>query len=93
MKNVYFDACDIAIPGMWEDKASLIGKRIRQIGTNRVLCGSEWRIDATLLTLSHQLGAPVSLPVTASQRRANCTHRIGRHERYDLIGSHASRTE
>ena len=37
MKNVYFDACGIAIPGMWEDKADLIVKRIRQIGINRVL--------------------------------------------------------
>jgi predicted TIM-barrel fold metal-dependent hydrolase len=34
MKNVYFDACGIAIPGMWEDKASLIGG-------NRVLYGSD----------------------------------------------------
>ena len=41
MKNVYFDACGIAIPGMWEDKAGLIVKRIRQIGTNRVLYGSD----------------------------------------------------
>ena len=41
MKNVYFDACGIAIPGMWEDKASLIVKRIRQIGINRVLYGSD----------------------------------------------------
>ncbi len=41
MKNVYFDACGIAIPGMWEDKAGLIAKRIRQIGINRVLYGSD----------------------------------------------------
>ncbi len=41
MKNVYFDACGIAIPGMWEDKARLIVKRIRQIGINRVLYGSD----------------------------------------------------
>jgi predicted TIM-barrel fold metal-dependent hydrolase len=41
MKNVYFDACGIAIPGMWEDKAGLIVKRIRQIGINRVLYGSD----------------------------------------------------
>jgi len=37
MKNVYFDACGIALPGMWEDKAGLIVKRIRQIGIHRVL--------------------------------------------------------
>jgi predicted TIM-barrel fold metal-dependent hydrolase len=41
MKNVYFDACGIAIPGMWEDKADLIVKRIRQIGIHRVLYGSD----------------------------------------------------
>ena len=41
MKNVYFDACGIAIPGMWEDKASLIAERIRQIGIERVLYGSD----------------------------------------------------
>ena len=41
MKNVYFDACGIAISGMWEDRAGLIVKRIRQIGTNRVLYGSD----------------------------------------------------
>jgi predicted TIM-barrel fold metal-dependent hydrolase len=41
MKNVYFDACGIAIPGMWEDKANLIVKRIRQIGIQRVLYGSD----------------------------------------------------
>lgn len=41
MKNVYFDACGIAIPGMWEDKADLIVKRIRQIGIERVLYGSD----------------------------------------------------
>jgi predicted TIM-barrel fold metal-dependent hydrolase len=41
MENVYFDACGIAIPGMWEDKAILIVKRIRQIGIHRVLYGSD----------------------------------------------------
>jgi predicted TIM-barrel fold metal-dependent hydrolase len=45
MKNVYFDVCGIAIPSMWEDKADLIVQRIRQIGTKRVLYGS----DAALL--------------------------------------------
>jgi hypothetical protein len=37
INNVYFNACGIAIPGMWEDKADLIVKRIRQIRVNRVL--------------------------------------------------------
>jgi predicted TIM-barrel fold metal-dependent hydrolase len=41
MKNVYFDVCGIAISGMWEDKADLLVTRIRQIGTNRLVYGSD----------------------------------------------------
>ena len=41
MKNVYFDVCGIAIPGMWESKADLVVSRIRQIGTNRLVYGSD----------------------------------------------------
>ena len=41
MKNVYFDVCGIAISGMWENKADLLVKRIRQIGTHRLLYGSD----------------------------------------------------
>lgn len=41
MKHVYFDACGIAIPGMWEAKGNLIVKRIRQIGIDRILYGSD----------------------------------------------------
>jgi len=41
MNNVYFDVCGIAIPSMWEDKADLLVTRIRQIGTNRLLYGSD----------------------------------------------------
>jgi predicted TIM-barrel fold metal-dependent hydrolase len=41
MKNVYFDACGIALPGQWEDKAILVAKRIRQIGVQRVVYGSD----------------------------------------------------
>jgi predicted TIM-barrel fold metal-dependent hydrolase len=41
MKQVYFDVCGIAIPGTWEDKASLVARRIRQIGTDRLLYGSD----------------------------------------------------
>jgi predicted TIM-barrel fold metal-dependent hydrolase len=41
MKNVYFDVCGIAIPGMWENKADLVVQRIRQIGTHRLLYGSD----------------------------------------------------
>jgi predicted TIM-barrel fold metal-dependent hydrolase len=41
VKHVWFDACGIAIPGMWETKSELIVKRIRQIGVNRILYGSD----------------------------------------------------
>jgi len=41
MKNVYFDVSGIAIPGMWEKNADLVVKRIRQIGTSRLLYGSD----------------------------------------------------
>jgi predicted TIM-barrel fold metal-dependent hydrolase len=41
MKNVYFDVCGIAMPGQWEDKAELVVRRIRQIGTERLLYGSD----------------------------------------------------
>jgi predicted TIM-barrel fold metal-dependent hydrolase len=41
MKNVYFDVCGLAIPGRWENKAGLLVKRIRQIGTRRLLYGSD----------------------------------------------------
>jgi len=41
MNNVYFDVSGIAMTGFWEDKAELIVKRIRQIGINRVLYGSD----------------------------------------------------
>jgi predicted TIM-barrel fold metal-dependent hydrolase len=41
MKNVYFDVCGIAIPGMWEKNAALVVKRIRQIGISRLLYGSD----------------------------------------------------
>jgi predicted TIM-barrel fold metal-dependent hydrolase len=41
MKNVYFDVCGIAIASMWEDKADLLVTRIRQIGINRLVYGSD----------------------------------------------------
>jgi predicted TIM-barrel fold metal-dependent hydrolase len=52
MKNVYFDVCGIAIPSMWEDKAGLIVKRIRQIGTKRVLYGSDAATPAAMASIA-----------------------------------------
>ena len=48
MKNVYFDMSGIAIPGMWEDKADLLVKRLRQIGCKRLLYGSDAAISNNL---------------------------------------------
>lgn len=48
MKNVYLDVSGIAIPGSWEDKADLIVRRIRQIGVNRILYGSDAAIPGNL---------------------------------------------
>jgi predicted TIM-barrel fold metal-dependent hydrolase len=48
MKHVYFDACGIAIPGMWEDRAALIVERIRQIGIHRILYGSDAAVPGNL---------------------------------------------
>jgi predicted TIM-barrel fold metal-dependent hydrolase len=68
MKNVYFDACGIAIPGMWEDKADLIVKRMRQIGIRRILYGSDAAVPGNLpkevLERWHQL------PLTKDEFRA-----------------------
>ena len=41
MKNVYFDVSGIAIAGAWEKNAELVARRIRQIGTSRLLYGSD----------------------------------------------------
>jgi predicted TIM-barrel fold metal-dependent hydrolase len=41
MKNVYFDVCSVALPGTPEEKSELIVKRIRQIGVERLLYGSD----------------------------------------------------
>jgi predicted TIM-barrel fold metal-dependent hydrolase len=48
MKNVYFDVCGIAITGRWEDRANVIVERIRQIGTKRVLYGSDAAVPGNL---------------------------------------------
>ncbi len=68
IKNVYFDVCGIAIPGMWEDKADLVVTRIRQIGTNRLIYGSD---AATADNLPKDaLQRWHSLPLTQQEFRA-----------------------
>ncbi len=41
MTNVYFDISGVAGLGQWKAKKTLIAKRIRQIGVNRILWGSD----------------------------------------------------
>ncbi len=68
MKNVYFDVCGIAIAGMWEDKADLIARRIRQIGTQRILYGSDAAVPGNLP--SETLQAWHKLPLTPEEFRS-----------------------
>jgi predicted TIM-barrel fold metal-dependent hydrolase len=65
MKNVYFDVCGIAILGIWEDKVDLLVSRIRQIGTNRLLYGSETADNMPAETLKRWH----SLPLTQDEFR------------------------
>jgi predicted TIM-barrel fold metal-dependent hydrolase len=41
VRRLYFDASGIPIAGMWEQSASLLTRRIRQIGMNRILFGCD----------------------------------------------------
>lgn len=44
MARVYFDVSSVAGLGDWESKAGVIAERIRQLGLNRVLYGSDGAI-------------------------------------------------
>lgn len=48
MKNVYFDVSGVAGIGAWRDKADLIARRIRELGTQRVLYGSDGALPGNL---------------------------------------------
>lgn len=45
MKNVWFDACVVVRPGMLADRLRQIAERIRQIGVERVLYGSDAAVN------------------------------------------------
>ena len=68
MNNVFFDVCGIAIPGKWEDKADLLVIRIRQIGTDRLVYGSDAATPDN--TPSDALKRWHSLPLTQEEFRA-----------------------
>ncbi|HEX7360164.1 MAG TPA: amidohydrolase family protein [Bryobacteraceae bacterium] len=67
MKHIYFDVSGIALPGMWEDKAGLIVKRIRQVGISRVLYGSDVAIPGN--TPKEALERWHKLPLTQKEFR------------------------
>ncbi len=78
MKDIYFDVSGIAIAGAWEDKAGLIVKRIRQIGINRVLYGSDVAVPGN--TPKEALERFHKLPLTQEEFHAiesNVTHYLG----------------
>jgi predicted TIM-barrel fold metal-dependent hydrolase len=65
MKNVYFDISGIAGFGEWEPKTDLIATRIRQIGVNRILWGSDSSYGG--LTPVETLKAYRALPLTKQE--------------------------
>ncbi len=66
MKNVYFDISGIAGFGEWEPKKDLIATRIRQIGANRILWGSDSSFGGGLTPLQ-TLKAYQALPLTKQE--------------------------
>jgi hypothetical protein len=59
MKNVYFDVSGIALSGERKKDARLPAQRIRQIGTSRLLYGSDaptpWNLPKDALVRWHDL--------------------------------------
>lgn len=66
MANVYFDICGVAGMGQWKEKKALIVERIRQIGINRILWGSDGSFGAGT-TPAHALEAYRELPLTKEE--------------------------
>jgi len=48
VRNVYFDVSGIALKGAHEDKSDLIARRIRQIGIQRIVYGSDAAVPGNL---------------------------------------------
>jgi len=66
MANVYFDICGVAGMGQWKEKKALIVERIRQIGINRILWGSDGSFGAGTPP-AHALEAYRELPLTKEE--------------------------
>lgn len=73
MANVYFDICGVTGMGQWKEKKALIAERIRQVGVQRILWGSDGAFGGGMtpsyfISVSSDLAYPVL---------ANLTRRCG----------------
>jgi len=66
MTNVYFDICGVAGMGQWKEKGALIATRIRQVGVNRILWGSDGAFGGGM-TPAQALRAYQELPLTRQE--------------------------
>jgi uncharacterized protein len=68
MKHVYFDVSGMAGVGDWRSKENLIARRVRQLGLNRVLYGSDGASGGGL-TPSQAWKSFQELPLTKEELR------------------------
>jgi predicted TIM-barrel fold metal-dependent hydrolase len=66
MANVYFDICGVAGLGQWQEKKELIAERIRQVGVERILWGSDGAFGGGM-TPAQALQAYRELPLSAQE--------------------------
>jgi predicted TIM-barrel fold metal-dependent hydrolase len=64
--HLYFDICGVAGLGEWQAKKSLIAQRIREIGVDRILWGSDGAFGAGV-TPQQALDTYRQLPLTAAE--------------------------
>jgi predicted TIM-barrel fold metal-dependent hydrolase len=69
MANVYFDICGVAGMGQWKEKKALIAERIRQVGVQRILWGSDGAFGGGM-TPTQVLQAYRELPLTKEEFQA-----------------------
>jgi predicted TIM-barrel fold metal-dependent hydrolase len=68
MRHVYFDICGVAGLGSWQDKKDLIARRIREIGIQRIVWGSDGAFGEGM-TPAESLQAYRQLPLTPEEFR------------------------
>jgi uncharacterized protein len=67
VSHVYFDISGVAGLGEWENKKERISLRIRQVGVQRILFGSDGAWSG--FTLSKAIAADDALPLTNEEFR------------------------